>query len=87
MSQIFQKSEALPLISTTIESTIFIYLIESSSKDKKDLEDDLEDLTIIYDVITQQDYLVSSVGCAREPRCVSSPGSWHETTVGCDLFS
>ena len=84
MSQIFQKSEALPLISTTIESTIFIYLIESSSKDKKDLEDDLEDLTIIYDVITQQD---CSVGCAREPRCVSSPGSWHETTVGCDLFS
>ena len=41
-------SEALQAVSTTIESTIFICLIESSSEEEEDLEDDLEDLAIIY---------------------------------------
>ena len=41
-------SEALQAVSTMIESTIFICLIESSSEEEEDLEDDLEDLAIIY---------------------------------------
>ena len=41
-------SEALQAVSTTIESTIFICLIESSSEEEEGLEDDLEDLAIIY---------------------------------------
>ena len=48
------KSEALQAVSTTIESTIFICLIELSSKEEEDFEDDLEDLAIIYDIITSQ---------------------------------
>ena len=59
MPRISEKSEALQGVSTTIESTI---LIESSSEDLEDLEDDLEDLAIIYDVITSQRYRDSTAG-------------------------
>ena len=59
MPRISEKREALQAVSTTIESTIFICLIESSSEEEEDLEDDLEDLAIIYDVITSQRYLAS----------------------------
>ena len=59
MPRISEKSEALQAVSTSIESTIFICPIESSSEEEEDLEDDSEDLAIIYDVITSQRYLAS----------------------------
>ena len=56
MPRISEKSEALQAVSTRIESTKFICLIESSSEKEEALEDYLGDLAIIY---ASQRYLAS----------------------------